>query len=143
MEVNPNASRPMVQGSVSKPDLGFLLNSIGSQVNLYRYTSGHADGLKKAAAMLEGQAPGAAVVVTDTFSKTGRSTNYINTSVGRLQDVQSAATEQKETFVRTGDVPVKTIVYVPPKGDTFCPAAPSAQEGVRFISVDDAKRGRF
>ncbi len=141
MEVNPNSSRPMVQGSVGKPDIGTLLNNIGSQVNLYRYTSGHADGLKKAAAMLEGQAPGTTVVVTDSFSKTGSSVNYNGTSVGPTQGLQSAAEQQ--TIGRPGDIPVTTIVYVPSKGVAAASAYPAYKEGIRFVSVDDAKRGRF
>jgi hypothetical protein len=141
MEVNPNASRPMVQGSVGKPSIGTLINSIGSNVNVIRYTSGHAGGLKKAAAMLEGQAPGSAVVVTDSFSKRGSSVNYDGTSVGRTQGLRSATEQQ--TVVRPGDIAVKTIVFVPTKGLAAASAYPPDQEGTRFISVDDAKRGRF
>jgi hypothetical protein len=140
MEINPNANRPMVRGSVGTQDIGSLFNDIGKGINVVRYTTGHADGIAKAAAMLEGQPPGTAVVVTDSFSKRGSSVNYNGTSVGHIQGLRSATEQQ--TVMPSSDLAGRTIVFVPSKGMAAASAYPSHQDGTRFISVDDAKRGR-
>ncbi len=143
MEVDPNARTPMIQGTQNTPAVGNILSlrkPVLGLFDMYRYNHDHAQSMGKAADKLKYQPNGSAVIVTEWGTRWGDrnfgGVHYDDTSVGRVQSIESAIDEINGPHLNApNNVSRSYIVYK----DDSCPADTG---GVQAVSVEDANRMR-